>query len=164
MSLRYAGIIKNDIAAAPGICVSFFTQGCPFRCKGCHNPETWDFKGGKIFTDRTILEVIEALDANGIDRTLCIMGGEPLCKENLPVTAILIEEVKRKRPDTKIFIWTGFTLEELDVTKDANLNFIFQNIDCLIDGRYEEDKRDITLSMRGSSNQRIFFFDKRNFL
>lgn len=169
MSLRYAGIIKNDIAAAPGICVSFFTQGCPFRCKGCHNPETWDFKGGKKFTDKTISEVIEALDANGIDRTLCIMGGEPLCKENLPVTATLIEEVIKVRPKTEIFIWTGFTLEELNIIEaeeevEESLRFILQHIDCLIDGRYEEDKRDITLSMRGSSNQRIFFFDKRNFL
>lgn len=77
--MRYAGIIKNDVCAAPGVCVTFFTQGCPHRCKGCHNPETWDFDGGKEFTHDTIDEVIEALNANDIERTFCIMGGEPLC-------------------------------------------------------------------------------------
>ena len=58
--MRYAGMIKNDFAAAPGTCVTFFTQGCPHRCAGCHNPETWDFNGGKEFEGNTIEEIIEA--------------------------------------------------------------------------------------------------------
>lgn len=168
MIYRYAGIIKNDIAAAPGVCVSFFTQGCPHRCPECHNPETWDFDGGKEFTDDVIREVIEALNANGINRTLCIMGGEPLCKENLFVTSTLIYEVKQVYPDKKIFLWTGYTIEELaDYAKKYEensynrscLHYIKDNITCLIDGRYDKDLRDITLIMRGSSNQRIFYFD-----
>lgn len=168
MIYRYAGIIKNDIAAAPGVCVSFFTQGCPHRCPECHNPETWDFNGGKEFTDDVIREVIEALNANGINRTLCIMGGEPLCKENLFVTSTLIYEVKQVYPDKKIFLWTGYTIEELeDYAKEYEENsynrsclcYIKDNITCLIDGRYDKDLRDITLIMRGSSNQRIFYLD-----
>ena len=165
--MRYAGIIKNDISAAPGVCVSFFTQGCPHRCPGCHNPETWDFNGGKEFTADIIIEVLNALNANGIDRSFCIMGGEPLCPENLAITAMLIEEVKKNFPNKKIFVWTGYTMSELKSYKRVNdnnkegklLRYILNHINCLIDGRYEQDKRDITLVMRGSSNQNIYYFD-----
>ncbi len=165
--MRYAGIIKNDISAAPGVCVSFFAQGCPHRCPGCHNPETWDFNGGKEFTADIIIEVLNALNANGIDRSFCIMGGEPLCPDNLPITAMLIEEVKKNFPNKKIFIWTGYTMAELESYKRVNdnnkegklLRYILNHINCLIDGRYEQDKRDITLVMRGSSNQNIYYFD-----
>ena len=165
--MRYAGIIKNDISAAPGVCVSFFTQGCPHKCPGCHNPETWDFNGGKEFTVNTILEILEALGANGIDRSFCIMGGEPLCPSNLAITALVIEEVRQRFPNKKIFLWTGYTIDELksyqrinDNNKEGKLlRKILNNINCLIDGRYEEDKRDITLVMRGSSNQNIYYFD-----
>ena len=75
--MRYAGLIKNDIAAGPGLCTTFFTQGCPHHCSGCHNPETWDYEGGKEFTPEVIDEIVEALTAQGIERKLCIMGGEP---------------------------------------------------------------------------------------
>jgi anaerobic ribonucleoside-triphosphate reductase activating protein len=68
--MRYSGLIKNDITAAPGLCVSFFTQGCPHHCPGCHNPETWDFNGGKEFTNDTLKEILEALTAQNINRDL----------------------------------------------------------------------------------------------
>lgn len=73
--MRYMGIIKNDFSAAPGVCLTFFVQGCPIRCKGCHNPESWDFKGGKKFNFNILNEIKEGLLANGIKRTFCIMGG-----------------------------------------------------------------------------------------
>ena len=110
---KYMGIIKNDFAAAPGVCLSFFVQGCPIRCKGCHNPESWNFKGGKDFTDNTLIEIEKGLVANGIKRTLCIMGGEPLCKENLGITSIVVADVKKKYPNLKIWIWTGYEKEEI---------------------------------------------------
>ena len=69
--MKYAGIIKNDVAAAPGVCVTFYTQGCPHHCPGCHNPETWDFNGGKEFTPQTLQEIKDALVANGIHRDFC---------------------------------------------------------------------------------------------
>ena len=162
--MKYAGIIENDIAAAPGICVSFFTQGCPHHCPECHNPETWDFNGGKNFTKDTIQQILNALKANGIDRKLCIMGGEPLCPNNLEVTAEVIKETKKEFPNKEIFLWTGYTLQELKNNNNNKetelLNFILNNINCLIDGRYEKDKKDTTLFMRGSSNQNIYYFDK----
>ena len=154
--MRYAGIIKNDFSAAPGTSVTFFTQGCPHRCEGCHNPETWDFEGGEEVTHDTILEVIEAITANGLHRNLCIMGGEPLCPENQFLTNLIINSVKEKLPDTKIYLWTGYYLEDLDMTNNR-IKSILEQVDCLIDGPYDKTKRDVSLFMRGSSNQRILY-------
>lgn len=154
--MRYAGIIKNDFSAAPGTNVTFFTQGCPHRCEGCHNPETWDFEGGEEVTHDTILEVIEAITANGLHRNLCIMGGEPLCPENQFLTNLIINSVKEKLPDTKIYLWTGYCLEDLDMNNNR-IKSILEQVDCLIDGPYDKTKRDVSLFMRGSSNQRILY-------
>lgn len=154
--MRYAGIIKNDFSAAPGTSVTFFTQGCPHRCEGCHNPETWDFEGGEEVTHDTILEVIEAITANGLHRNLCIMGGEPLCPENQFLTNLIINSVKEKLPDTKIYLWTGYCLENLDMSNNR-IKSILEQVDCLIDGPYDKTKRDVSLFMRGSSNQRILY-------
>jgi anaerobic ribonucleoside-triphosphate reductase activating protein len=88
--MRYSGLIRNDLAAAPGISVTFFTQGCPHKCKGCHNPETWDFNGGKEFTPEVLYSIYDALEANGIERSFCVMGGEPMCEQNLFLTCLVL--------------------------------------------------------------------------
>ena len=154
--MRYAGIIKNDFSAAPGTSVTFFTQGCPHKCEGCHNPETWDFEGGEEVTHDTILEIIEAITANGLHRNLCIMGGQPLCPENQFLTNLIINSVKEKLPDTKIYLWTGYYLENLDMSNNR-IKSILEQVDCIIDGPYDKTKRDVSLFMRGSSNQRILY-------
>ena len=151
--MRYAGIIKNDTSSGPGVCVSFFTQGCPFRCIGCQNPETWDFDGGKEFTDEALDEVINSINANGILRPLCIMGGEPLCDENLQLVETLIYTVKEVYPDLDIYLCTGYEYDYL--VNDDSVQYILENITCIIDGRFIIEKRDVTLPMRGSSNQTI---------
>jgi anaerobic ribonucleoside-triphosphate reductase activating protein len=153
--MRYSGLILNDISAAPGLCVSFFTQGCPHRCAGCHNPESWDFDGGKEFTTQTLDEIINGLTAQGIKRNLCIMGGEPLCDENAFLTELVIRETRRKIPDLKIYIWTGYTYEYLIKHGNPNALSCLRLADVLIDGPYIEAERDITLPMRGSRNQRV---------
>ena len=153
--MRYAGLLKNDLAAGPGICVTFFTQGCPHRCHGCHNPETWAYDGGQEFYPDLIEEIAEALTANGIERNFCIMGGEPLCPENEFLTLLLIIEVRNRVPDVPIYIWTGYTLEELMAKSSNRTKTILKSINFLIDGPYKEELRDTTLHMRGSSNQRI---------
>lgn len=165
--MKYSGLIENDFTAAPGVCVSFFTQGCPHRCVGCHNPETWDFEGGKEFTSQTLEDIIQALTANGIQRNFCLMGGEPLCDENLFLSFLVLNEVKNRVPEAKIYIWTGYTIEELMHNPDPKIKPILTEMaDYLIDGRYIDRLRDITLPMRGSSNQRIidlkqFDFNKK---
>lgn len=153
--MKYAGINKNDFAAAPGVSVTFFTQGCPHRCKGCHNPETWDFDGGKDFTPQVLDEIVAALTANGINRSFCLMGGEPLCDENLELAALVLSYVREKVPGTKIYIWTGFIYENLLKKQSPELQKILGMTDVLVDGPYIEELRDITLPLRGSSNQRI---------
>lgn len=153
--MRYSGIIFNDTSAAPGICLTFFTQGCPHRCSGCHNPETWNYDGGLEFTSDTLRQVLTGLKKNGINRTFCIMGGEPLCDRNIFLTALLIQEVKKNYPDQKIYLWSGYVYEDLLNRKDNKINYILDNIDCLIDGPFIKELKDVTLPMRGSSNQRI---------
>lgn len=159
--MQYAGLIKNDFSAAPGVSVSFYAQGCPHRCPGCHNPETWDFKGGKEFTADILEEIVEALQANGIKRSFCILGGEPLCPENEFLTCMIVRHVKEKLPDTEIYIWTGYTYDQLKANANPHLQNILQFIDYIIDGPYIEAERDITLPMRGSRNQRVIKIDKK---
>ena len=160
--MRYAGLNKNDFSAAPGVSVTFYTQGCPHHCFGCHNPETWNFEGGKEFTPEVIDEILEALTANNIMRSLAIQGGEPLCAENGFLTLLIAKTVKEKFPDVKIYIWTGYYLNSLPNT--PYIKQILELTDCLIDGPYIEAERDITLPMRGSRNQNIIYFDNNKII
>lgn len=153
--MQYADVIWNDVTAGDGLCVSFYTQGCPHRCPGCHNPETWDFKGGKEFPASLLNELIQRLNAQGINRSLCILGGEPLCPENQFLTTLLIRTVKEKSPQTKIYVWTGYLYEDLKKQGGPHLQYILENINVLIDGPFIQEERDITLKMRGSRNQRV---------
>lgn len=153
--MKYAGIIKNDVAAGKGVCVTFFVQGCDTHCPGCHNQGTWDFDGGYEFTQDTINSIIHALNANGVQRNLCIMGGEPLHERNQFLVQLLIQEVKKVYPDIKIYLWTGYVYEDLIEKHEKILQNILQEIDVLIDGPFIQEQRDITLEMRGSKNQRI---------
>lgn len=169
--MRYANIKWNDIANAPGVCVSVYLQGCPHHCKGCFNPETWSFTGGAPLTSSIIDNIIESLTANGVQRNLCLLGGDPLCKENLPATCTLVMQAKEKT-DSKIYIWTGYLYEQLlsdqelylkdgDTKSYIQLRMILGLADYLIDGPYIEEQRDITLKMRGSRNQRIWDLKKK---
>ena len=159
--MRYAGINYNDMCAAPGVSVTLFTQGCPHHCEGCHNPETWDFNSGKEFTYDVLLNIIKALTANGINRSLAIMGGEPLCEENAFLTLLVIKSVKEVLPNTKVYLWTGYTYENIQKSNDPHVKSIIEQIDVLIDGPYVEALRDITLPMRGSSNQNIIYLKEK---
>lgn len=151
--MRYAGIIENDVVNGEGICLSYWTQGCPHKCDGCHNPETWNFNGGKEDSKENILnKILTLLNKNNIHRNLSILGGEPLCDENIDFTMEILKQVKQRYPSIKTFVWTGYTYEELcKLYKDI----IFDNIDVLIDGKYDKNQRDITLKLRGSKNQRV---------
>ena len=150
--MKYVKIKPNDVVNGEGIMVSLWTQGCPHHCKGCFNVETWDFNGGKEFTEKQLYEILDLLDARGVDRNLSILGGEPLCPQNVEGVLSLCKFIKTSRPKTKIYVWTGYTLEYL---MDEYGLKTFGNIDILIDGKFEESLKDITLTMRGSKNQRV---------
>ena len=153
--IRVAGINGNDVVNGEGVSVSLFLQGCHFRCKGCHNPEAWDPNGGDVWDwNNLINHIIELISANGIQRNLSILGGEPFDTYNKrDFIRLLIKTIKQKFPDIKICIWTGYTYNEL--IEIIDIGYILQNIDYLIEGPFKIEERDITLKWRGSRNQRI---------
>lgn len=154
--MRYAGIIDNDIVDGDdGLTVSFWCQGCDVRCKGCHNPQTWDFHGGQELPDDYLKILENKISKNGIVRNLSILGGEPLCKQNRHLVSKIASFIRGRFSDIKITIWTGHIYEDLLKENDNDLNTIFNNINVLVDGPYKEELRDINLKLRGSSNQRI---------
>ena len=153
-TIRIAGVTPNDVINGEGVSVSVWLQGCPHRCKGCHNPETWDFEGGTLYNqDMLTFEILKLIEKNGIKRNLSILGGEPLCKENREFVQILTKIVRNVHPEIKIYCWTGYNVEDIDPQ-------YLKNIDVLIDGLYDETKRDVTLKLRGSLNQRILYKGK----
>lgn len=154
---KYAGLMTNDVTNGEGVCVSFWTQGCPHRCEGCFNPETWDFEGGKELPDDIRGQIIKAICANGITRNFSILGGEPLCDENIEEVENIIMGVRSAFPNIKIFLWTGYTLEQLTIKNNEHINNVLNHIDILIDGPFIESQKDLTLKFRGSKNQRILY-------
>ena len=146
--MRYNVIRKMDISNGPGVRVSIFMQGCQFHCKNCFNPETWEFEGGKEFTEETIQKVLDLCQKNEI-KGLSILGGEPMHPTNIEGTTKLAKAFKEKYPDKTIWAWSGFKFEDL---KDKD---VFQYIDVLVDGQYKDELHDPTLKWRGSSNQRV---------
>lgn len=153
--MKFAGLMENDFADGENICVSLWTQGCPFHCPECQNPQTWDFDGGHQVPDDLRGRIIKAISANGITRNFSVLGGEPLCEQNLDFVLNIITAVRIAYPDIKIFLWTGYTYQQLKQRKDERIEKILKQINTLIDGRYDKDLRDITLKLRGSSNQNI---------
>ena len=159
---KIAGIYWDDTAAAPGISLSIYFSGCHFHCPGCHNPEAQDFNYGQELNSDIIKEILAKINKNDVERRLSILGGEPLNKENRIAVADLIHVCKDTYPNLIIYVWTGYTIQELYAEDDPYIRFILKHINCLIDGRYEQDKRDITLPLRGSSNQRIILLGENN--
>ena len=146
--MRYNKIRKMDISNGPGVRVSIFMQGCHFHCKDCFNAETWDFKGGKEYTDDTINRVLELCE-NEYIVGLSILGGEPMHPKNIEGTTKLAKEFKEKFPNKNLWVWTGFLFE------DIKNNEVFNYIDVLIDGQFKTELFDPTLRWKGSSNQRV---------
>lgn len=147
--LRIADTVEDSITDGEGLRYTIFVQGCPHHCNGCHNPTTHDFNGGKIVdTD----ELFDAFKNNVLLSGVTFSGGEPMCQaESLLDLARRI----REETDLNITIFTGFTLEELKAKNDPIINELLSLTYMLIDGKFELDKRDLTLTFRGSGNQRI---------
>ena len=157
-NMRYASIKYNDVANGPGIRVSFWTQGCPHRCKGCHNEHTWSFDGGQKYTRYTKTDILSSINAGGIDRGFSVLGGEPLCNQNLNVTFDIVRAVKKRYPEISIWLWTGYEYES--IKDNCKVIKILQYIDVLVDGKFVQSKKDLSLKFRGSSNQRILDVQK----
>lgn len=149
--MRYAKIRSMDIVNGIGIACSLFVQGCTHHCKGCFNPETWDFKAGKEWTEDIENKFIELCQNEYID-CISILGGEPFDQDEHIYW--LLKRIKAE-VDKPVYVWSGYVIEHL-LTRDVPRDCLKENlIDYLIDGEFIEEVRDLNLQLRGSSNQRI---------
>lgn len=151
--MNYAGIKKVDVANGPGVRVSLFVSGCRNHCKGCFNPETWDFSYGQPFTRKTEKEIIKALRPSWI-QGLSILGGEPMEPENQEGLLPFLKTVKEELPGKDIWLYTGCSFES--VSGSPLLPFV----DVVVDGPFLEEEKDPALAFRGSRNQRIITLEK----
>lgn len=153
--MRIAGIIDDDIVDSDdGVAVSLWTVGCPHHCKGCHNQNLWDYGAGQDIPIKMVIdELKEKINKNGVMRNFSVLGGEPLDPQNVKDVDEVLKEVRAAYPNIKIYLWTGYTFEELE--KRTDVRGALRNVDVLIEGRYVEELRQ-NLPLRGSSNQRVY--------
>ena len=140
--------MEDSIVDGDGLRLSVFTQGCPHHCVGCHNPATHTASGGY---DEDTEHILSLLDDNPILTGITFSGGEPFLQP-APLTRLAKEAHKR---GLDVWSYTGYTLEELLAKKNPAIDALLRELDVLVDGRYEEKLRDLTLNFRGSSNQRL---------
>ena len=174
--MNFFKIDEFDSADGPGIRIGLYVSGCTHNCKGCHSLEYWDFKSGEQFTEKHLTQLQVALTKDYIEG-LSILGGDPLEIKNIHQVKYIIRECKRYYELThdkplNIWLWTGSIFENLctlfvEDWKDSNaieytedLKYILNNIDVLVDGPFIEEKKDLNLAFRGSSNQRIIDMKK----
>lgn len=149
-TVRIAGVIRQSIVDGPGLRMVVFTQGCPHGCAGCHNPETHDFAGGY---DCELEKLLAVLDKNPLLAGMTFSGGEPF--ERAEELVPLAEQVRERGKN--IWCYSGYTFEELleRAGREPAVQRLLSLCDVLVDGRFEEEQKDLTLHFRGSRNQRI---------
>lgn len=156
-------IMKADCANGIGMRVSVFVSGCTNHCKGCFQPQTWDFDFGVPYTAKMEQEIIEEL-AKPYYAGLSVLGGEPFEPSNQEVLVRLAERVRRELPRKNIWMYTGFVYDRDLVPggrrHTAVTDRILDSIDVLVDGPFVEEKKNISLSFRGSENQRLIDMKK----
>ena len=155
--MNYQKITKCDTANGDGVRVILWVSGCEHHCEDCHNPQTWHPYSGEEFTESTYLELVEALNKPWIDG-LTLSGGDPFHPLNRVSLAMLLNTLKSKFPNKTIWCYTGYTLEELlnRGRHDYYVGHMLNNIDILVDGRYQKELRDVSYPWAGSSNQRVW--------
>jgi len=156
--MNYHDYRPYDMLNGLGVRSTLFVSGCIHGCSGCYNVETWDPESGKLFTKELADRVISDLKGeDGIRRRgLSLTGGDPLHISNRSEILDLIYRVKKECPGKDIWLWTGFTKEEIWSDVDTRMRYIAENVDYLIDGKFEKGKADPTLLHRGSSNQNVY--------
>lgn len=146
--MRFHNITKDDMLNGDGLRVVLWVAGCTHCCKGCQNPVTWDVEGGVLFDDAAKAEIFEQLDKSYISG-ITFSGGDPLHPENRAEVRELAIEIKEKYPDKTLWLYTGFTWEEIAEYP------IMQYLDVVVEGPFILEQRDVKLLWKGSSNQRV---------
>ncbi len=156
--MNYGNIKFYDVANGPGVRVSLFVSGCRNHCKNCFNPETWDFSFGKPFTRETEEEIINGM-AHDYIKGFSLLGGDPFEPENAEALAPFMERLRSLYPHKTFWCYTGYDYEaDLLSGKKGDAETVLRILKCLdvlVDGRFVEDLKDLTLRFRGSSNQRV---------
>lgn len=155
--MYYGSIKPCDIANGTGVRVTLFVSGCTHRCKGCFQPQTWDFRYGQPFTAETEEALLEALDRPYISG-LTLLGGEPFEPDNQRALLPFLHRLRQQLPDKTVWAFSGYTWEELTGQSRARCEAtgaLLSLVDVLVDGEFVEALRDISLRFRGSSNQRL---------
>lgn len=154
--MNYAEIKYNDVSNGPGIRTSLFVSGCTHRCHGCFNSVAWDFNYGEKYTKETENQIIDSLKSPFI-KGITLLGGEPFEPQNQEELLILTSRIKNELPEKTVWCFSGYTIEEMTRGKLAacpTTMSLLCNIDVLVDGKFEEDKKSLMLKFKGSSNQR----------
>lgn len=169
--MRYAQVTPFEVCNGKEIGTSIFVQGCSLHCNNCFNVDTWDYNGGKEWNDAVKSRFFDVVSRFYIKR-VSVLGGEPLVVENVEDVINLIKDVKSRFPDKKIWLFTGFKWENImnpivtdnfDPKRDLYLSMRKEAVslcDVVVDGRYIDGLRDVTLAFRGSSNQRVIDVQK----
>lgn len=158
--MNYLSIEVVDSVNGEGLRTSLFVAGCSHACSGCFNKESWDYKAGVKFDSEAKATLYEALNQPYISG-LSILGGDPLADKNFLDVCLLCASVKTLYPDKTIWLWTGYTLEEI---LDRGKETILKYLDVLVDGKFEEHLKDTTTrSWVGSSNQRVINLKETGF-
>ena len=155
--MNYATLKRHDIANGPGVRVSLFVSGCGHHCKGCFNPETWDFQYGKPFTGDVMDRIVRACNHDFITG-LSLLGGEPMHPANQATVLRVMQTFKNVFPRKTIWCYTGYLFEDLrdgKVGDPAVAKEMLSLTDVLVDGKFHEDEKDLNLRFRGSRNQRL---------
>ncbi len=157
--MYYGELKKCDIANGIGVRVTLFVSGCTNHCPGCFQQQTWDFHYGKPFTDETKEEIFAELDKSYVDG-LTLLGGEPFEPENQRALLPLLREMRQRYPGKTVWCFTGFRLDDELLRQGSHprceaTDEMLSYIDILVDGRFREELKDISLQFRGSRNQRI---------
>lgn len=155
--MHYAEVKYFDVANGPGIRVSLFVSGCPHACPGCFNEIAWNYEYGEEYTEEVEEKILKAVSRAEI-QGLSLLGGEPLFPANLHALLPLLRKIKERLPKKDIWCYSGYTYEELLSRKGEEKKEIdeaFSLLSVLVDGRFIEAEKDITLLFRGSRNQRL---------
>lgn len=157
--MNYGSIKKCDVANGPGVRVSLFVSGCTHHCKGCFNPETWDFNYGKPFDSEAEDKILGYLVPDYIEG-FSLLGGEPFEPQNQPALTGLLRKIKYRFPEKQIWCYSGYTIDGDILNKDSRIRTEYTDemiryIDVLVDGEFKEELKNLSIKFRGSENQRL---------